>query len=176
MATKKQIEKQIGPPGFESTFNSAILTERQRRVIQEIFDDFEGVTVNRARLLVAVERQLGKQFVKKFGEGMVTYSDGKKMPLNAWASMYADTGAMNSLRSAQLDFAKANDMELGRIKVNPTGCQFCQPWDDQVVSLEGEHPDVPSLGDARAAKVFHPHCQCIVIALTPPQAAEFLGK
>jgi len=165
-------EPTVGPLSFERPFNAGILTQRQRELLEESLLELESASLaTRQGIINQLRRQLGKRFETIFEDGMVVYSNGARVPMNVWADMYARTTSMDTMRSAQSSFATENGMTLAIIKNDPTPCPVCVPWDEQVVSLTGDHENYPSIDDARAAGWAHPNCECIHLGLTPDQVA-----
>ena len=160
----------VGPLSFERTFNAQILTKRQRELLEEKLLELESATLaTRQGIINQLRRQLGSRFEKIFEDGMVIYKDGKRVPINTWADMYARTSSMDTMRSAQVSFSKDNGMDLLVIKNDPTPCPLCIPWNEQIVSISGESTEYPSLDDAKSDLWGHPNCECIVLGLTPDQ-------
>lgn len=64
------------------------------------------------------------------------------------------------------DTAQANNADLVMVSINGEACDLCLPWEGQVLSLSGTHPDYPSVDEAESAGLFHFGCYHVLEAVT----------
>jgi hypothetical protein len=50
------------------------------------------------------------------------------------------------------------EFDLVSVSNHPEECEKCRPWEGKILSLDGNHPEYPSLQQARDAGLYHPRC------------------
>ncbi|MFJ4653865.1 phage minor capsid protein [Nocardia sp. NPDC088792] len=98
------------------------------------------------------------------GEGITGFQDkaGRNWNLVSYMEMATKTTAMNAMLDAHVQTLSAHGQHLVVIDGAVDCCPVCAPWHGRRVSIDAPVEGVPTLADARAAGVWHPHCRCSV--------------
>ena len=103
----------------------------------------------------------------------ITYANGRKMSLDAYAEMSARTISGHSAVQASLNRYEEYGYDLVRVSAHFTSCQLCSPWEGRILSQSGKSDRYPSLNDAISGGLFHPNCAHDIspyfIGLSPKQ-------
>jgi hypothetical protein len=91
---------------------------------------------------------------------------------------YAESAVRNGQRDANLDTVQASfealDLDLAQVSITGEGCEVCQRWEGQVISLYGNTPEYPTLDEAETDGLFHPNCQHTLEAVDAENLPEVL--
>lgn len=106
-----------------------------------------------------IQKRVAESFAKDGLTAMIT-SDGKKLPLD----FYSMTVARTKTRTAHVEGAsqryQENGQDLVQIIENYDTCPVCARYKDMVVSLTGETPGFPVVGEGDIRlPVYHPNCR-----------------
>lgn len=148
------------------------------RVITEVTQAVEAGTATR---LKAAERALAR-FADAGVTGFVDRS-GRKWELTTYVEMAVRTHAANVMIKAHLDRLTAAGVGLVMVSEAPYECDLCKKWEGRILAIQGpagQHTvkvkqggrshkvDVyGSLGEARAAGLFHPNCRHNITGYQP---------
>lgn len=118
---------------------------------------------HRLRVAQGVLDQLASAGVTGFRD-----KGGRNWNLVSYVEMATKTTAMNAMLDAHVQTLSAHGQQLVVIDGAVDCCPICAPWHGQLVHI-GDAPEgaTPSLADARAAGVWHPHCRCSITAWNP---------
>lgn len=89
--------------------------------------------------------------------GLVDAS-GKAWNLQSYSEMSTRTAIMNASRQGTFDGVRAKGGDLVQIGGSFGGCELCEPWEGEVLSLDGKTDGYFTLDEAEAAGLFHPNC------------------
>ncbi len=94
-------------------------------------------------------------------EGLSALKDkrGATWSLDRYAEMLFRTKAVEARNSGMINRLVQNGYDLAQVSDHNTSCQLCGPWEGEIISVNGENNDYPSLGDAEADGLFHPNCR-----------------
>lgn len=96
--------------------------------------------------------------------------------LDSYAEMAVRAGTMNAAVEGHIDTLTENGVDLGIISEDGSPCPECEPWEGEIVSLDGNSDEYPSLDDALADGLMHPGCLHTVSAyqegITQPYEAK----
>ena len=93
------------------------------------------------------------------GQAAVQVPSGKFWRADAYASMLSRTAVADARREAFRGRYEANGVDLVEVIANGTAHSVCAAWEGVVCSLTGATPGYPTIGEARAAGLFHPNCR-----------------
>lgn len=143
-------------------------SELHRRILRDATDAYREVLAQvLAMPVLGVEttQQTVQRALNQFADrGITAFVDraGRRWGMAEYAEMAVRTGMMNAALAGYTQEALAHDEDLVIISDHADECPLCAPWERKVLSLTGAqlyHPDCDgTLGDARAAGLFHPNC------------------
>lgn len=108
-------------------------------------------------------KQTAKAYREKLAEqGVTGFKDaaGREWNMKSYTEMVART----TTRECMINGTANRLLEHGQDLAEITGgtakntCDICRGWTGRTVSLTGKTPGYPTLDEARAAGLFHPHC------------------
>lgn len=112
--------------------------------------------------------------LKKQGINSITDKGGKTWDLATYGKMLARTKLTQahnsgvSMRLAQ----QGNDLVI--VSDHISACPLCQPWENKVLSVNGQTKGYPTLAQAEANGLFHPNCRHAISPL--PNDQEYLNN
>jgi hypothetical protein len=83
---------------------------------------------------------------------------GRQWNLASYVEMACRTAANGAARQGTFDRMRAAGRDLAVIGGSSSGCELCDDWEGEVVSIEGVTPGHPTLAEAEGAGLFHPNC------------------
>lgn len=143
-------------------------SELHRRILRDAEDVYRDVLAQalpQAVMGVESTQQAVRRALNAFADrGITAFVDkaGRRWGMAEYAEMATRTGMMNSAIAGYTQEALAHGEDLVIITDHADECPLCAPWERRVLSLTGaqaDHPDCSgTIGDARAAGLFHPNC------------------
>lgn len=135
------------------------------RVILRRCDDAYADIIGRVSAKVATGsityRQAVKEELDAFADrGIAGFVDknGHAWDMATYAEMATLTAIERATLEGYIDTMQSYGYDLAIISSHAGACPLCVAWEDVIVSVSGDNPDYPSLGDAEASGCFHPRC------------------
>lgn len=135
------------------------------RVLRVAMDAYRDAVARGAEqvLLGTSTRVQGAQMVldNLAAKGITGFIDsaGRSWSLESYAEMAVRAGIMKASVLGHTDTLQGNGIDLVIVSADGSPCELCQPWEGQVLSISGDHPDYPSVADCEAAGWGHPNCR-----------------
>lgn len=110
---------------------------------------------------IFTRRQFSQRMLDDFakrGIQSITYSNGRKMSIEAYSEMVGRTMSGHAAVQGSLNRYAEHGYDLVRISAHFRACELCVPWEGKVLSTNGMNPDYESLDSAISAGLFHPNC------------------
>lgn len=108
-------------------------------------------------------KEIIKETLSKENSSMIVeYSNGAKMPLDAYAQMLARTSRIESSNTGSFDRCRRLNIDLVRCTTMPGCCAYCRMYEGKVYSISGNDKRFPSLYDTALKKgynIMHPNCR-----------------
>ena len=105
----------------------------------------------------ALSQSMLDDFAKK-GIQAVTYSNGRKVSIEAYSEMVGRTMAGHTAVQASLNRYEEYGYDLVRVSSHFRACELCTPWEGKVLSQSGKSAKYSSLNTAVSAGLYHPNC------------------
>jgi len=118
---------------------------------------------------IFTRRKLSQAMLDDFaqkGLQAITYSNGRKVSIEAYSEMVGRTMSGHAAVQGSLNRYAEHGYELVRVSAHFRACPLCVPWEGKVLSLEGS-ASYPSLDEAVNAGLFHPNCAHDISAYIP---------
>lgn len=155
-----QSEATISNSYIELSSRVQTATEGAKALINKAIAEAEkskyGATVGGVRDII-------KDTLSKENASMVIrYSNGAKMPLDAYASMLARTSRIESSNTGSFDRCKKLGIDLVRCTTMPGCCAYCRMYEGKVYSISGNDPRFPALYKTalqNGYNIMHPNCR-----------------
>ena len=143
---------------------SNTLDAAHRRILRQ-FDDRYADVIGTAAAKMATGVTTARQAV---GEALTAFADngvdcfidrgGHHWTMENYSEMAVLTAIERSTISGYVDTMQSYDYDLALIDGHAGSCPICAAWEGVIVSVSGDNPDYPSLGDAENDGCFHPRC------------------
>lgn len=143
-------------------------SELHGRILRNAEDVYRTVlseALPMATMGVESTQQAIQKALSRFADrGITAFTDraGRRWGMSEYAEMAVRTGMMNAQIAGYTQEALSHGEDLVIISDHADECPLCAPWERKVLSLTGaqqHHPDCQgTVGDARAAGLFHPNC------------------
>ena len=143
---------------------SGSLYAAERRILRQ-FDDRYADIIGTVSAKMATGVMNTRQAV---GEALTTFADngidcfvdrgGHHWTMENYSEMAVLTAIERSTISGYVDTMQAYDYDLAIIDGHAGSCPICAAWEGVIISVSGDNPDYPSLGDAELDGCFHPRC------------------
>ena len=140
------------------------LDAAHRRILRQ-FDDRYADVIGTAAAKMATGVTNTRQAV---GEALTAFADngvdcfidrgGHHWDMENYSEMAVLTAIERSTIAGYVDTMQSYDYDLAIIDGHAGSCPICAAWEGVIVSVSGDHPDYPSLGDAENDGCFHPRC------------------
>ncbi len=167
------------------------VTLAHHAILRTSLDAFRDITARATPgVLVGSEtrRQATQRAMWAYADrGITGFTDvsGRRWSLSAYAEMAVRTAAARAMEDAKHDRLRSAGIDLVMVQAADDRCPVCRPWAGAVLSIstpgartvqvehatrDGVMVDVEvagSVGEARAAGVFHPQCRCSTAAYQP---------
>ena len=111
-------------------------------------------------------RQAKQSALNELASAGITHFVDKKnrsWELGAYVEMGIRTGINQSARAGFLLSMEQRGKDLVYASSHFGSCPLCAVWQGQVLSINGNHPDYPSLQDAINDGLFHPNCRHVLL-------------
>ena len=158
--TLHQSEDSIVNSYIELSTRVQTATDNAKNIINEAIREAEktkyGATVGNVKDII--QDTLAKENASMF----VEYSNGAKMPLDAYASMLARTSRIESSNTGAFDRCNKLGIDLVRCTTMTGCCKYCRLYEGKVYSISGNDTRFPSLYDTalqRGYNIMHPNCR-----------------
>lgn len=94
-------------------------------------------------------------------EGMTSFitKDGKKLPLNFYASTVVRTKTREASVQGSINRYRDTGQDLMQVVGNGDSCKICSAYKGMIFSLDGKTPGYPIAGQSDTPP-FHPNCRC----------------
>lgn len=140
------------------------LDAAHRRILRQ-FDDRYADVIATAAAKMATGVTNARQAV---GEALTAFADngvdcfidrgGHRWTMENYSEMAVLTAIERSTVAGYVDTMQSYDYDLALIDGHAGSCPICAAWEGVIVSVSGDNPDYPSLGDAENDGCFHPRC------------------
>lgn len=97
--------------------------------------------------------------LKKSGISALVDKGGKTWDLKRYGDMLARTSLTRAHNSGVINRMAGGGYDLVMVSSHYTSCDYCAPWQAEVLSVGGKTPGFPSLKQAEGAGLFHPNCR-----------------
>lgn len=157
-------------------------TDHAKNVVNQAIKEAEslhgyGATVGNVKDVIQ------ETLARENGSMIITYNNGAKMPLSAYAQMLARTSRIETANTGSFDRCKELGLDLVRCTKVPGCCPYCFKYEDKVYSISGRDTRFPSLYDTalqNGYNIMHPNCRHeflpFAVELERPEVVERLIK
>ena len=83
---------------------------------------------------------------------------GRHWDMSTYAEMATLTAVERATRYGYVETMQEYGYDLAIISAHAGACPLCEDWENVVISVSGNNPNYPSMGDAEAGGCFHPRC------------------
>lgn len=136
-------------------------TDHAKNVVNQAIKEAEslhgyGATVGNVKDVIQ------ETLAKENGSMIITYNNGARMPLSAYAQMLARTSRIETANTGSFDRCKELGLDLVRCTKVPGCCPYCFKYEDKVYSISGRDTRFPSLYDTalqNGYNIMHPNCR-----------------
>ena len=136
-------------------------TDHAKNVVNQAIREAEslhgyGATVGNVKDVIQ------ETLARENGSMIITYNNGAKMPLSAYAQMLARTSRIETANTGSFDRCKELGLDLVRCTKVPGCCPYCFKYEDKVYSISGRDTRFPSLYDTalqNGYNIMHPNCR-----------------
>jgi len=108
-------------------------------------------------------------FQSKIGDGQFILINGRNYNLKYYARLVARTRMRKTQTEAVKRTCEQYDNDLVQVSEHNTDCQICLPYEGEIYSLSGRHPNYPLLTDTPP---WHPNCEHNILP-TSEEAISF---
>lgn len=109
---------------------------------------------------------VGQVLTKAAGRGVTAYAPNGRRTVVSLATEVVQHAAGGAAIDGFTDRLTQDGGDLVIVTESPHPCPICKPWEHKVLSVAGDN-EHPSMAEARAAGLFHPHCHHTIAAWTP---------
>ncbi len=140
------------------------LNASERRILRQFDDKYAdiigAVSSEMATGVVNTRQAVGEALTAFADNGITGFIDrsGRHWTLENYAEMAVLTAIERSTISGYVDTMQKYDYDLAVIDGHAGSCPICEAWENVIVSVSGNDPNYPSLGDAENDGCFHPRC------------------
>ncbi len=136
-------------------------TDHAKNVVNQAIKEAEslhgyGATVGNVKDVIQ------ETLARENGSMIITYNNGARMPLSAYAQMLARTSRIETANTGSFDRCKELGLDLVRCTKVPGCCPYCFKYEDKVYSISGRDTRFPSLYDTalqNGYNIMHPNCR-----------------
>lgn len=136
-------------------------TDHAKNVVNQAIKEAEslhgyGATVGNVKDVIQ------ETLARENGSMIITYNNGAKIPLSAYAQMLARTSRIETANTGSFDRCKELGLDLVRCTKVPGCCPYCFKYEDKVYSISGRDTRFPSLYDTalqNGYNIMHPNCR-----------------
>src|SRR5690625_3197645 len=148
------------------TFESNAIGSIERALTQVQFDMATASVTGRSR--DRLKQQVMQTFLREGQTAFIT-SDGKRLPLDFYASTVVETKMAQANVQGHITRYEEADADLVQVQARPGTCEHCAAHDGMVYSLSGNHPKYPKYDNILPR---HPFCKCTIL----PVIEDFLTE
>lgn len=136
----------------------------ERRILRQFNDRYADIIATASAKMatgVTNTRQAVGEALTAFADnGIDCFIDraGHHWTMENYSEMAVLTAIERSTVSGYVDTMQSYGYDLAIIDGHAGSCPICAAWEGVIVSVSGENPDYPSLGDAENDGCFHPRC------------------
>jgi hypothetical protein len=105
----------------------------------------------------AFSQSMLDDFAKR-GVQAITYSNGRRMSIEAYSEMVGRTMSGHAAVQGSLNRYAEHGYNLVRVSAHFRACELCVPWEGRILSSDGRDPNYESLDSAISQGLFHPNC------------------
>lgn len=141
-----------------------IITGTSFQILRSTMDTYRQIQATVAGgLLTGVEtrKQIAQRMLNHLADnGIKSFIDksGRKWEMAAYAEMATRTVAGRAALQGHVDRQTEAKRDLIIVSDHMGTCPVCAPWQGKVLSISGQTPGYTTLGEAKAAGLFHPNC------------------
>lgn len=106
----------------------------------------------------AVQKSIADE-LKRQGISALVDKGGKTWDLRRYGDMLARTSLTRAHNSGVINRMAGGGYDLVMVSSHYTSCDYCAPWQSEVLSVGGATPGFPTLKQAEGAGLFHPNCR-----------------
>lgn len=164
----KNIDKKTFTDKVDNTINA--LSQDLNAIAESIKANSEKIikelksspTANTLKEQKKISTELVTQLEEK---GITFFTDkiGRKIDIDKYIRMRVFTDTVTLQRTAYFVRAIQYGVDLVRIKhlnIHPT-CQLCEPFENKILSINGDESDYMTIEEAESYGLFHPNCDHI---------------
>jgi hypothetical protein len=107
------------------------------------------------------------QALRDQGLSAITDRAGKNWSFETYANMLVRTKAVESRNTGLANKMLQNGYDLVQVSDHGSSHPECADWEGQILSVTGNTPGYPTLGEAESAGLFHPNCQHSINVINP---------
>lgn len=104
-----------------------------------------------------IAAKIRAKLLEQIGGGDFININGRNYNLRSYAELVARTRMRESQTEAVKELSAQFDNDLVEIPPHDNPCDECAPYQGQIYSISGKHPDYPELPDG--GPPWHPHCE-----------------
>lgn len=140
------------------------LNAAERRILRQFDDKYAdvigAVSSKMATGIYNTRQALGEALTAFADQGITGFIDrsGRHWTLENYAEMALLTAIERSTISGYVDTMESYGYDLAVIDGHAGSCPICAAWEGVIISVSGDNPDFPSLGEAENDGCFHPRC------------------
>ena len=97
--------------------------------------------------------------LKRQGISALVDKGGKTWDLRRYGDMLARTSLTRAHNTGVVNRMAGGGYDLVMVSAHYTSCDYCAPWQNEILSVGGTTPGFPSLKQAEGAGLFHPNCR-----------------
>lgn len=105
----------------------------------------------------AFSQSMLDDFAKR-GVQAITYSNGRRMSIEAYSEMVGRTMSGHAAVQGSLNRYAEHGYNLVRVSAHFRACDLCVPYEGRILSSDGRDPNYESLDSAISQGLFHPNC------------------
>ena len=139
------------------------------RRVDDIFRTISLESTKGSVLGYETTKQAAKRIREDLAErGITGFVDkaGHAWDMRRYSQVLATETTKSAFRQGTINRLQEHGHDLVRLSSHSRSCPKCTPWQGRTMSLSGNDPDYPSLGEAQSAGVFHVGC-LHVLSLAP---------
>jgi len=101
------------------------------------------------------------RIAEKLKENFTTLIDksGRRWDIETYAELLTRTSAVRAANEGIQNRLLQSGYDLVQVSQHMGACELCTPWEGKILSINGKHPNYPSVAEAEMAGLFHPNCR-----------------
>lgn len=107
------------------------------------------------------KRAISDRIAGELKQGLTALVDkgGRKWSFEAYADMLTRTQLVKAANEGVMNTLAKGGYDLVQVSEHANSCPLCAPYQSEILSITGNHPDYETVDDARAGGLFHPNCR-----------------